>query len=180
MEPNQKDEYFHQPAEEANETGSRSELLLHTLERDKNADDSPVLLREAKDIQIEPKIRPGFLGKRGNSKVKEHRLSFQRQDERQAFNKHSGRYLKENKLVPSSCFVGLHSTSLSRAYPGEEGIAVFLRGMCCQLKTRLIGDGGGVVTYEGTPPEGDELLPIVKCFYKNMEDEVPKELIKLD
>ena len=143
MVSNQKD-YFQQSAEEANQTESRSELLLHSLSKEKeNISDDNQVLREAKDVQVEPKTRPGFLGKGRKSKEKGHRPNSQRQDERKAVDKYGQHYLEENKTVPSSCFVGLCSTSLMRAYPGEEGIAVFLRAICCQLKTRLIGKGGG-------------------------------------
>ena len=97
-----------------------------------------------------------------------------------AQSKHSS---QESIKETTSSSNGSYDTSELRAMssstnPSDSfGKPVFLRGMCC-LKPILIDNI--VVVYEAIDePEKSLLKPVIQYFIRNMEDEVPEELVKI-
>lgn len=77
-------------------------------------------------------------------------------------------YQKENRsVVPCS----------DSSATFKNGIVVFLQGACGQQGAKLIDGNNGVVVYEATKLDNSLLKPVVQCFVKNMEVDVPKELV---
>ena len=86
----------------------------------------------------------------------------------------------------SSRFVGLGSRTNLEQYPHNAGIVAHTRDMCGLQRPKLIGctDSGlttshGVVVYEAIQLENTSLQSALNWFSKNVEHEVPKELVKL-
>ena len=176
MGSHEKDHHkFQHSVEDEDKTGSKSELLLQVLvqaqeQRDKATDEiTPGGVRNGQpDETCEAQITsPGgrVFSRKGHEPV-----DLERQ--RSHFQQDSG-------LEPNSCSIGLCSSTTSKQYPCKDAIVVFFRGMCSQQKPKLVGDKNRVVVYEPIQQENGSLRPAILCFTKNMEAEVPKELVKI-
>ena len=87
---------------------------------------------------------------------------------------------KESHSINSLCRNGELKATPSKSTIKESAFRsyaiVFLRGECA-LRPTLIGNR--VVVYEAVDQLENLLRPVVQCFIKNMEAEVPKELVKI-
>ena len=166
-----------------NTTGGNSELLLHTNLEKRQEATGVASFREVingRPIGTQPTTSYNkgqvFPGKRicgSNLKLKDNNVTI-------------AYYQEESRCESASCFVGLRLNTNREQYPHDAGIVVHVRDMCGLQKPKLIGDvqgdfmsGHGVVVYQAIQLENSSLRPIVKCFSKNKEDKVPKELVKI-
>ena len=180
MDSDQEDRLFRYTVEDVNQTGGRSELPLQkqSKKQDKEVRDNTTLIREAHVVQIVPKSQETSLGK-GQVPHKRRQFNSAQREKRSLVKFDGGYFLEENKSDKNSCFVGLGSFTMFKEYPHKRGVALFYRGVCSKQRIKLIGNGG-VVVYVAAQDEGSELSPIVQCFRGNIEEKVPKELVKFE
>ena len=169
-----KDDNFHTTVEDKNATGGNSELLLHR-ESEKRQDTTGienfrrVRSGQSKETIGTQSIVPSGQVFSGKAHDTNNNLDFELKD---------GDYFKE----ADSCFVGLSSSTNLKQYPHDAGIVVHLRDICGLQKPKLIGcsnDGQGVIVYQAIQLENISVRPVVVSFLKNMEHEVPTELVKI-
>ena len=179
------DEQFPYAAEDSRHDGGKNELILR--QKDQTLKETTAIKSPVRDVKLAHETLPNgqqFLREGQGYNQKE---SLNPVQEKESPNITLGSYLllqPEKELETDTGFVGFQpsTTAVIRQYPQEGSIAVFLRGMSAQPRSRPIqlGDNHGVWAYEEVIERWESLLkPSVQCFTKNMEDEIPHELIKI-
>ena len=187
MESYVKDNNFPTTVEDENTTGGNRKLLLHTdLERRQEATGTEsfrkVISGQSKEtIGTQPTVTgPNCKGQVFPGKKYDVNNSLNLE-----LKKDGAHYQEESQHEAGSCVVGLTSSTNLKQYPYNAGIVVNIRDMCGLQKPKLIGstdsnNGQGVVVHYAVQLENSSLQRVVMWFSKNMEHEVPKELVKID
>ena len=178
------DEQFPYTAEDSHHDDGKSELTLRQKE-DKPPKENEATTSPLREVKVTHKILPigqQFLQEGQGYDQKEYLNSGQVEETPNIRLGGSSQLQLEKELETDRGLNGFQSstTATLRQYPQEGSIAVFLRGMSTQPRSRLIQVGGNHTVWAYEEVTWDSLLkPSVQCFTKNMEAKIPHELVKI-